>query len=109
MLRKSLKHLVRHSSSETSIPKTCIHDILKKDLKLFPNKIQIMQSISVTNQVQRLDYCRWAVDVVDTFADAFNNVWFTDKSDFLLSCKQNNMLFWATEQPHCFTERPLKN
>jgi inhibitor of nuclear factor kappa-B kinase subunit alpha len=109
MLMNSPEKSVRRSSSETGIPRTCIHDILKKDLKLFPYKIQIMQKLSITDQVQRLDFCRWAADVADTYADAFKDVWFTDESHFLLSghvCKQN-MRFWADEQPHCFTERPL--
>ncbi len=109
MLLNSPEKSVRRSSSETGIPKTCVHDIIKKDLKLYPYKIQIMQSLNITDQVQRLDFCRWAVDVADNYADAFRDVWFTDESHFLLSghvCKQN-MRFWANEQPHCFTERPL--
>lgn len=92
MLMNSPEKSVRRSSSETGIPRTCIHDILKKDLKLFPYKIQIMQKLSITDQVQRLDFCRWAADVADTYADAFKDVWFTDESHFLLSghvCKQN--------------------
>ena len=41
----------------------------------------------------------------------FHDVWFSGKSHFLISgdvCKRN-MQFWAHEQPHCFTERPLHN
>ena len=109
LLTDSPDKSVRRSSSETGIPKTCVNDIIRKDLKLFPYKIQIMQSLNITDQVQRLDFCRWAVDVVDSYADAFHDVWFSDESHFLLSghvCKQN-MRFWANEQPHCFTERPL--
>ena len=68
-----------------------------------------MQNLTITDQVQRLDFCRWACDVADNYADAFRNVWFSDESHFLLSghvCKQN-MRFWTDEQPHCFYERPL--
>ena len=82
---------------------------MRKDLELFPYKIQIMQSLSITAQVERLTFCRWASDVVENYADAFQDVWFSDESHFLLSghvCKQN-MRFWASEQPHCFAEKPL--
>ena len=109
MLSNSPEKSIRRSSSETGIPKTCVHDILRKDLKLFPYKIQIMQNLNITDQVQRLGFCRWATDIADNYADAFQDVWFTDESHFLLSghvCKQN-MRFWATEQPHCYTEMPL--
>ena len=39
--------------------------------------MQVMQSLTVTGQVQRLDFCRWTVDIADTYANAFENVWFT--------------------------------
>lgn len=42
-----------------------------------------MQSLDITDQVQRLDLCRWAVDVADNCAEAFHDVWFTDESHFL--------------------------
>jgi hypothetical protein len=51
-----------------------------------------MQKLSITDQVQRLDFCRWAADVADNYADVFRNVWFSDESNVLLSahvCKQN--------------------
>ena len=78
-------------------------------MKLFPYKIQIMQNLTITDQVQRLDFCRWACGVADIYADTFRNVWFNDESHFLLSghvCKQN-MKFWTDEQPHYFYERLL--
>lgn len=105
----SPKKSLRRTSSETGLSRSSIHNIVRKDLKLYPYKIQIMHSLSITDQVQRLDFCRWATDVADHYGDAFRNVWFTDESHFLLSghvCKQN-MRFWAEEQPHCHTERPL--
>ena len=65
MLSKSHEKSIRCSSSETGIPKSCVHDIFRKDLRLFPYKIQIMQSLSISDQIQRLDFCRWAADVAD--------------------------------------------
>lgn len=109
MLQQSPEKSVRRVSSETGISKTSVHNIIRKDLELFPYKIQIMQSLSITDQVDRLAFCNWATDVVGNYADAFQDVWFTDESHFLLSghvCKQN-MRFWSTEQPHYFVEKPL--
>jgi hypothetical protein len=85
MLSNNPEKSVRGSSSETGISKTCVHNIFRKHLKLFPYKIQIMQSLSISDQVQRQDFCRWTADVADNHADAFQNVWFSDESHFLLS------------------------
>lgn len=86
-----------------------VYDILMKDLKRFLYKIHITQSFNITDQVERLAFCRLAVDVASNYAGTYCDIWFTDKSHFLISghvCKQH-MKFFAIEQPHCFTERPL--
>ena len=46
-----------------------------------------------------------------TYARAFQVVWFSNESHFLLYghvCKRN-MRFWLSEQSHCFGEKPLNN
>ena len=109
LLSNSPEKSVRPTLSETGISKSSVHNLLRKDLKLFPYKIQILQNSIITDQVQRLDFCRWMCDVADNYVGAFRNVRFSDKSHFLLSghvCKQN-MRFWTDEQPHCFYERQL--
>ena len=109
MLERSPEKSVRRTSSETGISRSSVHNIMRKDLELFPYKIQIMQSLSITDQVERQTFCNWATDVAENYADAFQDVWFSDESHFLLSghvCKQN-MRFWASEQPHCYAEKPL--
>ena len=100
---------VRRASSETSISKTSVQRILKFDLDLYPYKIQIMQSLSLNDQVERLDFCEWALGKLQENADCFSNVWFSDECHFQLSGHVNkqNMRFWASEQPHEYTERPL--
>jgi inhibitor of nuclear factor kappa-B kinase subunit alpha len=109
LMQDSPENSIRRTSSETGISKSSVHNIIRKDLELYPYKIQIMQSLNITDQVERLSFCNWASDVIDTYADAFNDVWFSDESHFLLSghvCKQN-MRFWANEQRHQIAEMPL--
>ena len=87
-----------------------MRNIMRKDLELFPYKIQIIQSYNIHNLSKRsLSVCRWDFDVVGTDAHAFQYVWFSNASHFLLLghvCNQN-MIFWASEQCHCFAEKPL--
>ena len=100
---------IRRASSEHNIAKSSVQRMLKFDFNLFPYKIQIMQSLSLEDQVERLDFCQWASRVLEENGNAFSNVWFSDECHFLLSGHVNkqNMRFWASEQPHEFTERPL--
>ena len=41
-----------------------------------------MQSLAITDQAERLSFCNCASDIVENYADAFQDVWFSDESHF---------------------------
>ena len=42
---------------------------MRKDLELFPFKIQIIQRLSITDQVEQLTFCNWAADIAHTSSE----------------------------------------
>lgn len=100
---------IRRAAAELDISKSSIQRMLTGDLELFPYKIQIMQALTITDQVGRLDFCNWATNELEKNENAFMNVWFSDECHFLLSGHVNkqNMRYWSTNQPHEFAELPL--
>ena len=50
-----------------------------------------MQSLFVIDQVEILIFCRWASDVVQNYADAFQDVWFNDESQFIPELRRRSV------------------
>jgi hypothetical protein len=73
---------------------TCVHDIIRKDLNIFPHT-NLFYVEQISYHRSSLDFCRWTADVADNYVDAFHDVSFIDEFYLLLSgnvCKQNLIL-----------------
>ena len=49
LMEESPENSIRRTSSETGISKSSVHNIIRRDLELYPYKIQIMQSLTITD------------------------------------------------------------
>ena len=77
---------------------------MKKDIGLFPYKIQINQPISERAGSQRLEFANRMMTLKDSGEIDFNNIWFRDEAHFHLQgyVNKQNWRFWGTESHrHC--------
>ena len=59
-----------------------MHNIMRKDLELIQLKT-IKQSLSIINQIERVSFCRSDFAIVESYAHAFQGVWFGSEPHFL--------------------------
>ena len=99
---KSPKRSVRRLSTEHKVKRSTVHNILHKDLKKFPYKIQIKQKIKAVDKRARSVFCNWVSEQIEQKTLFLNNIWFGDEAHFHLSGHVNkqNMRFWGSENPH---------
>nr|CAI5859568.1 unnamed protein product [Callosobruchus analis] len=88
---------------------TTLRRILKKDLRLFPNKVQLTQKILTADRARRLEYAQTVVRMTDTEPDFWKQILMTDEAHFTLSGSANrqNCRIWGTENPHEIHEASL--
>ena len=91
------KKSVRRRSQELRLKRQSLLNILRKDLNLFPYRIQMKQTLSPADIVKRVDMCRWFIEQLDVNPAFLDNVWFSDEAHFLLSghVSSKNNVFWG--------------
>ena len=83
--------------------------VIHNDLKLFPYKVQILQKQTDVNKRERVEFCQSISERIENNPGVLNLILFSDEAHFHLSGHVNkqNMRFWASQQPHEHTQRPL--
>ena len=99
----------RRLSQILSIPKSTIHDVLKKDLGMHAYKIRKVHQLKEHDARARLDFCYWLSEFVHRDEDALEYTFFSDEAWFHLSGYVNNQVnrVWSSENPHALHETPL--
>ena len=102
--RKSIRRL----SQEVGISRTTVQRIIHNDLKLFPYKVQILQKQTDANKEERSELCQTINERIENNPGDLGLILFSDQTHFRLSGHVNkqNMRFWASQQPHKYTQRP---
>lgn len=83
--------------------------ILHNDLKLFPYKIQVLQSQTDRNKAEREIFCENISQRIEHDPGLLDLIFFSDEAHCHLSghINKQNIRFWAQAQPHEHTHRPL--
>lgn len=98
---------IRRASRELQIPRSTVHKVLHKRLRLYAYKVQILQALKPDDLPKRQNF---ASEILDRIANAPNyleNVIFTDESTFH-TCgmvNRHNVRIWGSEQPNVVRER----
>lgn len=99
----------RKRASQLEISRTSLRNILKKDLKMKPYKIQMAQALNPPDYEKRVLYSRLLLAKFredPAFGD--KSIW-TDEAHFQLNCNVNkqNMRIWGTENPRVVIQKML--
>lgn len=104
LVRATVVHTPRKStrkmSMELQMPHSTIWKVLRKRLKMFPYKLQLLQSLNDGDKVKRFEFCSDLQELQEE--DGFyERLIFGDESTFHISGKVNrhNVRIWGTENP----------
>ena len=106
---RGLKKSLRRRSQELGLSRASLQRILKKDLQLYPYRIQIKHKLTPEDVEKRLVMCRWFENKIEEYPDFLDDVWFSNEAHFWLCghVNNNNCVYWGTEVPHKDRQRPL--
>lgn len=95
----------RKTGMELQMPHSTVWKIMRKNLKMFPYKLQLLQSLNDGDKVIRFEFCGNLMELQEE--DGFyERLIFGDESTFHISGKVNkhNVRIWGTENPRASIE-----
>jgi len=97
---------IRQAAQQVPICKTSVHKVVRKNIKLYPYKIQMLQSLEHSDYKKRETFARTVLDLINTDATFLQRVCFTDEATFHVSGNVNrhNVRIWGRENPHAVIE-----
>lgn len=97
----------RAISTDIGIPKSTVHKILRKQLSLFPYKLQIHQALHPGDRELRFAFGQEMEERIVGDTDFLQRICFSDESTFHTSGKVNrhNVRIWGSEPPNNMIER----
>ena len=99
---------VRQAAQHVPISKSSVQRVIKKRLKLFPYKIQLVQALKPGDYEQREQFARTLLTNIEQDPDFLNRILFSDEATFHVSgvVNRHNVRIWGAENPHVF--RPVE-
>lgn len=98
---------VRKRAAALGLPKTIVHEILKKDLRFHPFKIQIVQALKPNDYIMRKNFCETMLERFRTV----NTIFWSDEAHFHLngSVNKQNCRYWSPigQNPRIKHQKPL--
>ena len=90
---------IRVASNEVSNPRSTIHKVLHKRLRLHAYKLQIVQALKQDDYPRRTAFTEEVLQRIDDDNDYLNSVVFSDEATFHVSGKVNkhNIRIWGSE------------
>jgi len=105
-IRRNPRLSVRQLCSRTSASRGTVHSVLRRCLKLYPFKLQLVQRLRRGDKAKRLRFCRWALGA--RRARSLQRwLFISDEATFGLegTVQKQNCRIWGEENPHAVVER----
>ena len=92
---------IRRAVVELEISRSSIQQMLRKDIKAFPYKLQTVHKLEEEDNDRRVEMCETLLNHYENDPSILDNIWFTNKAVFHLSGRVNrhNTRIWGTENP----------
>jgi hypothetical protein len=97
---------IRRASLELNIPRSTVHKVLHKRLRLYAYKVQIVQALEPNDRPQGQQFAIEMLGRVDQNPNYLSNVMFSDEGTFHTCGKVNrhNIRIWGSENPQSVRE-----
>ena len=104
--QRSPRKSIRRASLELGMPKTTVHTIVHKRLRLRAYKIQLVQKLQRNDRPKRVEFANALLARIDDDNDFLNHVAFSDEATFHTCGKvhRHNCRIWGEENPHVVME-----
>ena len=98
---RSPRKSIRVASNELAIPRSTVHKVLHKQLRLHTYKLQIVQALKPDDHSRRAAFAEEVFQRIDDDNVYLNSVIFSDEATFYASGKINkhNIRIWGSENP----------
>jgi hypothetical protein len=99
---------LRRLSQQTELSVSTCQRIVRKDLGLYPYKVQVYQELLPPDYNQRVAYCNWFNNFINN-DETLDLTFYTDEAWFHLTgfINSQTMRMWSADNPHFFRETPL--
>lgn len=99
---------LRIAATEIGIHHTTIWRFLRRELKLFPYKLQLHQQISDEDKAKRIEFAQYCRNELGNESGYLKRIVFSDECKFSLSGQVNkqNCRIWGSERPQQVYEAP---
>jgi len=87
---RSPRKSIRIASNELAIPRSTVHKVLHKRLRLHTYKLQIVQALKADDRPRRAAFAEEMLQRIEDDNDYLNSVFFSDEATFHVSGKVNN-------------------
>lgn len=93
---------IRRAAQQARMSYGTTWTILKRDLNLFPYKIQVHQQLKDVDVSRRLDFANLMLEKIEKNEINIKKIWFSDEAHFHLNgyVNKQNWRHWGTEPPH---------
>lgn len=97
------------AAQELGVSQPTMHRIVRKDLNLFPYKIQVQQPLNLHSIDSRLQFANLKVELIESGEIDVMRIWFSDECHFHLSgyVNKQNWRHWGTQHPEVYVVKPL--
>ena len=94
---RSPKKSVRIASRELAIPKSTVHDVLHKKLRLYAYKLQIVQSLKPDDKPKRFNFATDMLRSIEIDPNFLNRICFSDEATFHVcgTVNRHNSRIWG--------------
>lgn len=96
----------RHIERQLGIRRSTAHRFLQS-VDYHPYHITLVQELSENDRLLRVNFCRWALNILNENPDFFSFVCFCDEATFHStgSLNRHNSHYWSPVNPHWMRER----
>ena len=104
---RSPRKSIRVASNELAIPRSTVHKVLHKRLRLHAYKLQIVQALKPDDRPRRAAFAEEILQRIDDDNGYLNSVCFSDEATFHVSGKVNKhtIRIWGSQNPCEVLER----
>ena len=98
---RSPRKSIRVASNELAIPRSTVHKVLHKRLRLHAYKLQTVQALKPDDRPRRAAFAEEILQRIDDDNGYLNSVCFSDEATFHVSGKVNkhNIRIWGSQNP----------
>jgi hypothetical protein len=99
--KRSPTKSIRRASLELNIPRSTVHKVLHKRLRLYAYKVQILQALEPNDRPQRQQFAIEMLDRIGQNPNYLSKVIFSDEATFHTRgmVNRHNIRIWGSENP----------